>query len=177
MAIFGSKVVMGLGQKFLTRVGLGRVSHLWFGFEFGKFPLKMSTFSIFSLWSESTRVEGRWASYLLRVKSKLGSGQGPSLIKSQLKYILALKHLQTMKKWFSWNIFILFHKTFHLLKRRSGRKCFVLKLIVSHNLYWEKLLMNIVSLSFNFWISKCRKNKIRLLPNYENLILIYCIIW
>jgi len=39
----------------------GRVSHLRFGFEFGKFPLKMSKFSIFSLWvgSKSTRVEGR----------------------------------------------------------------------------------------------------------------------
>jgi len=30
------------GQKFL-----GWVSHLWFGFEFGKFALKMSNFSIF----------------------------------------------------------------------------------------------------------------------------------
>jgi len=30
---------MGPGQK--------RVSHLWFGFEFGKYPLKMSNFSIF----------------------------------------------------------------------------------------------------------------------------------
>jgi len=27
----------------------GWVSHLWFGFAFGKFPLKMSNFSIFSL--------------------------------------------------------------------------------------------------------------------------------
>jgi len=51
-------IVMGPGEKFLTwvesgqffvvRVGPGRVSHLWFGF--GKFPLKMSNFSIFSLW-------------------------------------------------------------------------------------------------------------------------------
>jgi len=38
----------------------GRVSHLWFGLEFGKFPLKMSNFSIF----------------FLRVKKNLfGSGQ------------------------------------------------------------------------------------------------------
>jgi len=70
-------------------VGLGRVSHLWFGFEFGKFPLKMSNFSIFfpsgkkkslRVRLESTRVEGGSASYLLRAKSKLRSGQGPSLL-------------------------------------------------------------------------------------------------
>jgi len=30
--------------------------------------------------SENTRVEGGLASYLLRVLSKLGSGQGPSLV-------------------------------------------------------------------------------------------------
>jgi len=69
-----------------------RVSHLWFGFEFGKFTLKMSNFSIFSLrvqkkslrfGSESTRVEGGSASYLLWVKSKLGSGQGPSLARAK----------------------------------------------------------------------------------------------
>jgi len=88
---------MGLGQKFLTRVGSGQffvarvgsgwVSHLWFGFEFGKFPLKTSnSILFFSLrikknlfgsgrkvpGSESTWVGGGSASYLLRVKSKLG---------------------------------------------------------------------------------------------------------
>jgi len=49
--------------------GSGLVSHLWFGFEFRKFPLKTSDFSIFSLrvkknlvGSESTRVEGGSAS-------------------------------------------------------------------------------------------------------------------
>jgi len=38
-----------LGQIFVARVGPGQVlvSHLWFGFEFGKFPLNMSNFSIF----------------------------------------------------------------------------------------------------------------------------------
>jgi len=47
----------------------------------------MSNISIFSLWvkknlfgSESTQVEAGSASYLLRVKSKLGLGQGPSLV-------------------------------------------------------------------------------------------------
>jgi len=44
--------VMGPGQKIdPSRVGSifcgsGRVSHLWFGFEFEKFPIKMSNFSI-----------------------------------------------------------------------------------------------------------------------------------
>jgi len=66
----------------------GRVSHLWFESRFGKFPLKISNFSIFfpsgqkkllRVGSESTRVKAWLASYLLRVKSKLGSGQGPSL--------------------------------------------------------------------------------------------------
>jgi len=84
---------MGPGQKILTQVGSGqffvaRVSHLWFGFGFGKFQLKMSNFSIFSpsgqkislrVGSKSTRIKDRSASYLLRVKSKLWSGQGPSL--------------------------------------------------------------------------------------------------
>jgi len=69
--------------------GSGRVSHSWFGFEFEKFPLTMSNFSIFfpsgqkkflRVRSESTRVKGGSAFYLLRVKSKLGSGQGTSLV-------------------------------------------------------------------------------------------------
>jgi len=79
---------MGLGQKFLTRVGpgqffvaqveSGQVSHLWFKFGFGKFPLKIPKFS-FGLsqkvpWSKMGR-----RLFLLRVKNMLGSGQGPSL--------------------------------------------------------------------------------------------------
>jgi len=35
---------VGSGQFFVARVGSGRVSHLWFGLEFGKFPLKTSNF-------------------------------------------------------------------------------------------------------------------------------------
>jgi len=40
---------MGPGQKFLTWVGSVQVTHLWFGFELGKFPQKMSNFSIIFL--------------------------------------------------------------------------------------------------------------------------------
>jgi len=64
----------------------GRVSHSWFGFEFGKCPLKMSIFfpsgqkKSLRVGSKSTQVKGGSASYLLRVKSKLRSGQGPSLL-------------------------------------------------------------------------------------------------
>jgi len=36
----------GLGSKIFD---LGWVSHLWFGVDFGKFPLKMSNFSKFSV--------------------------------------------------------------------------------------------------------------------------------
>jgi len=63
----------GFGSKFFDP---GRVSHLWFGFEIGKFLLKMSNFSIFSPWvgSKSTQVKGGLASFFLQVKSKLGSG-------------------------------------------------------------------------------------------------------
>jgi len=65
----------GSGSKFFDPgqvgsifCGSGRVSHLWFGFEFGKFPLKTSNFSIFftlgqkkslRVGSKSTRFEGR----------------------------------------------------------------------------------------------------------------------
>jgi len=95
-------VAIGPGQKFLTHVRSifvalvrsGWVSHLWFGFGFGKCPLKMSNFSIFfpsdqkkslGIGSKSTWVKGGLASYLLQVKSKLVSGQGPSLGNSNLQ--------------------------------------------------------------------------------------------
>jgi len=93
-------------------LGLGRVSHLWFGFEFGKFPLKTSNFSIFFLssqkkslqvGSESTHFKGGSASYLLRVKSKLrsgrvGSGQSPSLLQTSLCQILHRPRPNTRSK-------------------------------------------------------------------------------
>jgi len=84
--------VMGPGQKFLTRVGSGqffvawvgssRVSHLWSGFEFEKFALKMSNILIFCpsdqkksprVGSESTRVRG--SRPLIYCGSKVSSGR------------------------------------------------------------------------------------------------------
>jgi len=73
---------VGSGQFFVARVRSGRVSHLWFGLKFGKFPLKMSNFSIFSpsgqkkllrVGSESTRVRAGSASYYCG--SKVSSGR------------------------------------------------------------------------------------------------------
>jgi len=82
------QVVMGPGQNFdpgrVSVYGSGRVSHLWFGFEFGKFLLEMSNFQFFSLrvkknlfelgqkkslraGSKSTWVKSGLASCLLRV--------------------------------------------------------------------------------------------------------------
>jgi len=66
---------------------LGRVSN--FGFGYGKFPLKVSNFSTFFpsdqknlfrfLGQNVPKVKDGSASYLLRVKSMPGSGQGPTL--------------------------------------------------------------------------------------------------
>jgi len=72
---------MDLGQKFLTRVGLGQPVMVWdwiwnFSpknvkfFNFFPFGSKKS----FRVGSESTLVKGGLASYLLQIKSKLGSG-------------------------------------------------------------------------------------------------------
>jgi len=63
-----------------------RVSHLWFRFGFGKFPLKIRKRLFFSFWVNkisSGRVKAASASYLLRVKSLVGLGQGPSLVHKQ----------------------------------------------------------------------------------------------
>jgi len=94
-------LVIGPGQKFLTRVGSifvarvgsGQVSHLWFGFRIWKIsPKNVKFFNFFPFGSkkllrvglESTRIKAGSASYLLRVKSKLRSGQGPSLVVSKI---------------------------------------------------------------------------------------------
>jgi len=74
--------LVGLGQFFVARVRSGRPFMVWV--RIWKISPKNVQFSIFFpsgqkklLWvvSESTRVKDGLASYLLRVKSKLGSGQ------------------------------------------------------------------------------------------------------
>jgi len=72
---------MGPGQKFLTWVrlgqffcGSGRVSHFLFGFDFGKFPLKMSNFSIFPF-RLGQKVPGSKSAWpLIYYRSKVSSG-------------------------------------------------------------------------------------------------------
>jgi len=76
---------MGPGKNFLTWVGSGQVSHLWFGF--GKFPLKMQIFSIFlpsdqkNLFGSGQKVpEAKAGQLLIYCGSKVSSdrlGSGP----------------------------------------------------------------------------------------------------
>jgi len=67
---------LGLGQPFMVWVWISKISPKNIKF-FNFFPLDQK--KSLRVRSESTRVEAWSASYLLRVKSKLGSGQGPSL--------------------------------------------------------------------------------------------------
>jgi len=71
--------VMGLSQNFLTRVGSGWVSHLWYGFEFVKFPLKMSIFSHQvkkNLFGSGRKVPGSMAGWpLIYCGSKVSLGR------------------------------------------------------------------------------------------------------
>jgi len=76
-------VVMGPGQKFLTRVGSAIYGLVWIG---KICPRNVKFFNFLPFRSKkisSGRIGGGLASYLLWVKSKLGSGrvgQGPSLV-------------------------------------------------------------------------------------------------
>jgi len=79
------KISDGSGSKIFHP---GRVSHLWFGFEFQKFPLKMSNFSTFSpsgqknCFRSGQKVPGsKPGRPLIYCGSKVSSGQGPSLKK------------------------------------------------------------------------------------------------
>jgi len=78
--------VQNLGWVRLFFCCLGRARSATYGF--GKFPLKISNFSFFcpldqknliGLGQKNTQATDRLASYLLLIKSKLGSNQGPSL--------------------------------------------------------------------------------------------------
>jgi len=82
---------MGPGQNFLTRIGSGQVGSAIYGLglnleNFLYKNIKFFNFFLFGLkksprvGSKHTQVKGGSASYLLRVKSMLGSGQGPSLV-------------------------------------------------------------------------------------------------
>jgi len=53
-------------------------------------PKNVKFFNFFPFGSKSTQVKGGSASHLLRVKSKLGSGQGPSLRPDHRNYYVAL---------------------------------------------------------------------------------------
>jgi len=57
------KISDGSGSKIFHP---GRVSHLWFGFEFQKFPLKMSNFLIFFSSGQKNIATGRVGKYLDR---------------------------------------------------------------------------------------------------------------
>jgi len=101
-------LVMGPSQFFVARVGSDRVSHLWFGFEFGKFPLKISNFSIFflsgqkNIFGSGRKVPGSKAGQpLIYCESKVssgrvGSGQGPSLIGSFVANNIMWEYLLTL---------------------------------------------------------------------------------
>jgi len=122
----GSFLVMSLGQKFLTlvrsgqfivaRVGSGQPFIVWV-WIWKISPKNVKFFpsgrkKSLRVGSKSTRVKGGSASYLLRVKSKLESGQGPSLV---------LSHFFPIFVGISWSIFnskklhFLIHLCFSLL--------------------------------------------------------------
>jgi len=81
----------GSGSKFLTRVGLDQPFIVWV-WIWKISPKNVKFFNFFLFGSESTRVEGGSASYLLRVKSKLGSGR----VRAHLYYcsLVANHHLK-----------------------------------------------------------------------------------
>jgi len=81
----GSKIFMarvGSGQIFVARVGSAIYG---LGLNWENFPPKHQIFQFFPFGSKSTRVKGGLPSYLLRIKSKLGSGQGPPSLKPKPK--------------------------------------------------------------------------------------------
>jgi len=76
-SIFCGSGWVGLGQTYMVWVWIWKMSPK--NVKFSIFFPSGQKISL-RIGSESTRVEGGSASYLLQVKSKLGSGQGPSLV-------------------------------------------------------------------------------------------------
>jgi len=83
--LLGLSVVMGPGQKILTRdgldqffvsrVGLGRVSHIWYWVWVEKISFKNVTFFNFFLFGSGQKVHGSNAGQpLIYCRSKLSSG-------------------------------------------------------------------------------------------------------
>jgi len=72
------RLVMSPGKFFVARVGSGRVSHLWLRFEFGKFPPKISNFSIFGkknlFWLGQKVPRSKAGRPLIHCGSKVSSG-------------------------------------------------------------------------------------------------------
>jgi len=135
---------MGLGQIFLTRVWSGQPFMVWVW----KFSPKMSIFFIFFPLDQKTislgRVKGRLASYLLRVKSKLGTGQGPPLVVTHKNYSKSLLHhderIFTFKKLYqkkgSWFLSS-FHCIFFSKKFMKTMKVIFHKIYRKENFFWR----------------------------------------
>jgi len=74
---------------FVAQVRSGWLSHIWFESGFGKFTLKIPSFSIFFLRvQKNTRVKEGWPLIYCGSKVSLGqSGVGPSLVSSNVSVI------------------------------------------------------------------------------------------
>jgi len=96
--------------------------------------------------SESTRVEGRSASYLLRVKSKLGSGQCPSLTTTQLQTTNSLNYKLWTHCWWTCTVCELVRLANFIRQTCGWQTCIGRKIMVlsatppTHLKKWKQLL-------------------------------------
>jgi len=101
-----SGLVIGPGQVFDAQVRSGQVSHLWFRFGFGKFPLKIPNFSLWikkiaSDWIEKYPVQRRFR-LLFTAGQKYAwvrTGQGPSLLWMSVGVINVCLFFKTIGHW------------------------------------------------------------------------------